>query len=224
MKRFILLLFILSLCAQTGLSQNDSIINSLDTVQQEKAYEHIPKRSALWALAPGMGQLYNEIGYRKYAGKKNRAWWKIPIVWGGLGACGYYWYDNFSNARYLKQEILYRREFGDSTVGDPSKFAGYSSESELINGYIDSLGIYQKGFDLRAKRRDIFLFATIGVFALQMIEAFVDGHFVSFDVSEDLSMSWYPKTFDRNSIGVGLNFNFKAPSNSLAQKPLRTLF
>lgn len=223
MIRIILLSLSFTVLSQFVLGQNDSIVNGLDSVQQEKSYEHIPKRAALWALAPGFGQLYNEIGYRKYAGKKNRAWWKIPIVWGGLGACGYYWYDNFSNARLLKEEILHRREFGDSTVGN-SDFAGFTSEDDLINGYTDSTGTYQKGFDLRAKRRDIFLFATIGVFALQMIEAFVDGHFVSFDVSQDLTMSWYPKTFDSRSIGLGLNFTFKAPRNSLTQQPIGRLF
>ena len=223
MIRFILLSFFLTIFSQIGHSQNDSIPNSLDSLQQEKSYEHIPRRSALWALAPGLGQLYNEIGYRKYAGKKNRAWWKIPIVWAGLGLCGYYWYDNYSNARLLKEEILHRREFGDSTVLKP-QLAGYTSENDLISGYKDSFGIYQSGFDLRAKRRDIFLFASVGVFALQMIEAFVDGHFVSFDVSQDLSMSWYPKSFDSRSVGLGLNFTFKAPKSSLARQPIGKLF
>ena len=223
MFRFLTLSVFISFLSLSGWSQDDTLTSSLDTIQQEKAYEHIPKRAALLAFMPGVGQFYNEIGYRKYAGKKNRAWWKIPIVWGGLGVCGYYWFDNFSNARLLKEEILHRREFGDSTVLN-QLFVGYTSENELISGYTNNLGVYQKGFDLRAKRRDIFLFASVGVFALQMIEAFVDGHFVSFDVSEDLSMSWYPKSFDSRSVGLGFNFTFKAPKSSLAMQPIGKLF
>lgn len=217
MFKFLILSTFISFISISGIAQKDSIKSAIDSVEVEKEYEHIPKRAALLALMPGVGQFYNEIGYRKYAGKKNRAWWKIPIVWGGLGVCGYYWYDNFSNAKLLKEEILYRRENGDSTIGN-AMFAGYTSEDNLIGGYTDVNGNYRSGFDLRAKRRDIFLFATIGVFALQMIEAFVDGHFVSFDVSQDLSMSWYPKTFDSRSLGIGLNFTFKAPRSSLAKQ------
>lgn len=168
-------------------------------------YEHKPKRSALWSLFPGAGQIYNEVGYRKVQNKRHRAWWKVPIIYGGLGACGYYFYDNYKRARMLKEEVLFRRDNGDSTNLHP-ELLGYITENALINGYNDG-NENQYGFNFRAKRRDLFMAATIGIYALNIIEAFVDGHFVSFDVSEDLSLTCTPIMFDQYTPGVSLRLS-----------------
>jgi Family of unknown function (DUF5683) len=189
-------------------------VNSIaqDSIPEKKdkwaAYEHKPKRAVLWSLLPGAGQIYNEIGYRRVRQKKHRAWWKVPIIYGGLGVCAYYFWENYSQGKLLKEEIQFRREYGDSTNLHPSLIE-YSTEFELINGYTDFNQNEFQGFDLRAKRRDIFIAATIGVYAFNLIEAYVDGHFVSFDVSDDLSMRFMPVMFDRYSPGMSLQFNFK---------------
>lgn len=211
MFKSVVVLVLLTCIVHEGFAQKDT----LDTAEiKDTVYEHLPKRAALWALFPGAGQFYNEVGYRKIPQKKNRAWWKIPIVWGALGTCGYFWYDNYSNAKGLKEEILYRREFGDSLVGNP-KYVNYTSESDLIFGFNEFNGVRYEGFNTHAKRRDLFLFASIGVYALQMIEAFVDAHFVTFDVSEDLSMRVFPTMMNRNTLGLSFHFSFKAPSSAL---------
>lgn len=188
----------------TWASAQDTTV--VDTSQQVD-YEHIPKRAVLWSLFPGAGQFYNEVGYWKVQQKRGRAWWKIPIVWGGLGACGYYWWHNYSNAKLIKEEVLHRREFGDTTNLHPS-LLHYEDENDLINGYALSPSQQYLGFDTYAKRRDIFLFATVGVYALTMIEAFVDAHFVTFDVSDDLSIRTMPIMYDSRSMGLSLQFNF----------------
>ncbi|MCB9225432.1 MAG: DUF5683 domain-containing protein [Crocinitomicaceae bacterium] len=164
-------------------------------------YEHKPKRAALFSLFPGAGQIYNEIGYRRIPKKKHRAWWKVPIIYGGLGACGYYYYQNLSQSLRFKEEILYRRE--NPGLFLYSDLVIYSNESALINGTGNYLG-----FDQLAKRRDIFLFASIAIYGLNIIEAYVDGHFVTFDVSQDLSFSWSPVMLDRYTPGVNFQLNF----------------
>jgi hypothetical protein len=93
-------------------------------------YEHKPKRSALWSLIPGGGQIYNEVGYRRIPGKKNRAWWKAPIIWGGLGACGYYYWLNLSQSLKIKEEVLFRRENGPAANLHP-ELAVFASEDSL---------------------------------------------------------------------------------------------
>ncbi|MEX1003438.1 MAG: DUF5683 domain-containing protein [Crocinitomicaceae bacterium] len=208
MKKLSVLFFVTILLCEFSFSQDTN------EVKKDKwaDYEHQPKRAALLSILPGAGQFYNEIGYRKAMDKKNRAWWKIPIIYGGLGACGYFWWHNYSQSQLLKEEILYRRENGAAAVLH-SSLAGYSSENTLINGYsyIDPATGDEKiahGFDTRAKRRDIFLFASIGIYGLNIVEAFVDGHFVSFDVSEDLSLSCVPFMFDRSTPAIHLSLNF----------------
>ena len=150
--------------------------------------------------------VYNEVGYRRVPHKKNRAWWKVPIIYGGLGTCGYYFWYNYSHARDFKKEILYRRENGDSTNLFPNLVA-YTSEYDLINGFNVGNTSYL-GFNTYARRREIFLAASIGIYALAMIEAYVDAHFVTFDVSDDLGMAIMPVMLDKYSPGIKVRFNF----------------
>ena len=181
-----------------------------DTLSQPKDkwadYEHKPKRAVLWGLFPGAGQIYNEVGYRRASNKKHRAWWKVPVIYGGMGVCGYYFWKNFTNARDFKNEINYRREFGDTTNLIPA-LANYETEDELINGYIFN-GEEHLGFNTYARRREIFIAATVGIYALSIIEAYVDAHFVTFDVSEDLSMRVMPTMINSYTPGVSIKFNF----------------
>jgi hypothetical protein len=184
-------------------------------VDTSSAYVHHPKRSALFSLFPAGGQIYNEYGYRQF-GKKNRAWWKVPLIYGALGTSSYFYYKNYQTTQLLKKEILYRQEFGEQAVYD-ERFINYSSVDSLINGYTeygvvlgtDTMNVNHLGFDDRARRRDLLMFATIGIYGLQILEAYVDGHFVSFDISDDLSLSWYPRMVSPTTPGIGLTLSFK---------------
>ncbi|MCH2234312.1 MAG: DUF5683 domain-containing protein [Crocinitomicaceae bacterium] len=177
----------------------------------DTSYTHIRKRAAIWSVClPGSGQIYNEVGYRKYAGKKHRAWWKVPIIYGGLGATGYFFYNNYSEARGLKQEILYRRD----NQGMMLNYTNYSNEDSLINGYTEydpftDMVLTFKGFNARARDRDLLIFAFAGVWLLQTIEAYVDAHFVTFDVSDKLTFSWNPRYFNNTeTVGLDLRLRF----------------
>lgn len=203
-RTLILFLFALMISGYCK-AQDDTLVQPKDKWAN---YEHKPKRAVLWSLFPGAGQIYNEVGYRKASNKKHRAWWKVPIIYGGLGVCGYYFWHNYTNARDIKTEINYRREFGDST-NKVTSLAHYQDEDDLINGYFNSSENKEYlGFDRFARRREIFIAATIGIYALSMIEAYVDAHFVTFDVSDDLSMRVMPTMFDPYTPGVSLKFSF----------------
>lgn len=172
----------------------------------DTSYHHSWKRATIWsACLPGAGQIYNEFGYRKEQGKKHRAWWKVPIIYGALGVTSYYFYQNLSLARSLKAEWIYRGTYGDSLRLYP-EFTNWKTD-ELITGYFNGLTT-DPGFDIASKRRDMLGFAFLAIWGLNVVEALVDGHFVTFDVSEDLSLSWSPTVLNYTTPGIALRLNF----------------
>ena len=208
-------LLVLIMVSFSGWTQIDTLSDDSGVnAATESGYTHFTKRAAIWsAIVPGAGQIYNEFGYRKIPQKKHRAWWKVPIIYGGLGACGDYFYQNNKFAYLTKKEFLFREE-NNGTVLD-QRFIDYpvvDSDTTnrvftLINGY-SSDGTDYLGFDQYANRRDLFLFGFVGVWALNIIEAYVDAHFVTFDVSEDLSLSITPTIFANREPGLSLIFDF----------------
>ncbi len=163
----------------------------------DTSYHHSTKTAILLStFFPGAGQMYNEIGYRKYRKKKSRAWWKIPLIYGGLGVCGYYFYYNYEGAKLLKEEYLVR----DANPGLAYHHPQYAA--------LSSLSQVQAEFDIWSRDRDLLIFTTLGVYALQIIEALVDAHFVTFDISENLSFHWSPMIIDRSTAGLNLTLQF----------------
>jgi hypothetical protein len=173
---------------------------------KDTVYSHQWKRATIWsACLPGAGQIYNEIGYRRVAGKKHRAWWKVPIIYGALGATGYFFYQNLLDARAFKEEWLYREANAGQILN--TDYADWS-QPELLSG--KGSGIYSvPGFDITSKRRDMLLFGFVAIWGLQVVEALVDGHFVHFDVSEDLSLSWSPVIMNYSMPGLALKLELQ---------------
>ena len=185
----------------------DSAKNAeIRALKNDSIYHHIYRRAAVWsACIPGAGQIYNEVGYRRIQQKKHRAWWKVPLIYGGLGATGYYFYQNLATARALKAEWLYRND------GYGLLYPEYYdwSDDELLNGYQVSAFEILPGYDLAAKRRDMLAAGFIAIWGINVLEAYVDAHFVTFDVSEDLSMSWSPTILLYSTPGVALRLEFQ---------------
>ena len=187
-RRFLFLVgFIVLLAFQKAEAQNvvfDTIGNTLitaDTVvkpqkpaKSSKAKKpHSPvKATIMSACLPGLGQIYN--------GK----WWKVPIVYAGLGGIGYLAYRNFSESRsYLH---AYEFKTGDLPEGTTLN----QHEMDLANKYADSqLQTYKESY-----RRDFELYGilTVAWYGLNILDACVDGHLYSYDISDDLSFSIDP--------------------------------
>lgn len=127
--------------------------------------DHSPLRATLYSTAvPGLGQIYN----RKY--------WKLPIVWGGLGVSVYFVVDNNKNYRHFKDAYLASLDGNNPYEGEYS-----SNQLESIT-------------DQYRRWRDLSYFATGLVYLLNIMDAAVDGYLVKFDVSEDLSLGLRPYT------------------------------
>ncbi len=134
---------------------------------------HSPKTATIMsACLPGLGQVYN--------GK----WWKVPIVYAGLGGLGYMAYSNY----YEFKSYLHAYEY---KTGDlPEGVTLNEHETELANRYAESqLQTYKESY-----RRDFELFSIITVawYGLNILDACVDGHLYSYDISDDLSLSIDP--------------------------------
>ena len=146
---------------------------------------------AVWlgTIVPGLGQIYN------------RSYWKLPIVYGGFMGCIYAitWtnnqYDGYKNAY---RDIYFDIRNGEVT-NDPSK----AYIAILPEGYtIDMMGgasAYQnrlKEWQNRSRRnRDLAIAVTAIVYALTLVDAYVDAQLFDFDISTNLSLNVQPQLY-----------------------------
>ena len=144
-------------------------------------------KRALWlALAiPGAGQIYN----RKY--------WKLPLVYGGFVGCIYA--ISWNNQMYHD----YSQAYIDLVDDDP-RTQSYNEFLHLGVTITDSnKSTYQELFRKRKDRyrrwRDLSVFALVAVYALSVIDAYVDASLSEFDISKDLSLRIAPTVLNDQS-------------------------
>ncbi len=168
----------------------------LDTISFEKkikkpkrdwaTWRPNPKRAMWLALAlPGAGQIYN----RKY--------WKLPIIYGGFVGCAYAM--RWNNQMYHD----YSQAYLDLMDDDP-KTESYNQFMHLGAQITPAnLNRYQTLFKKRKDRfrrwRDMSFFVMVGVYALSVVDAYVDASLSEFDISDDLSLHVAPAVIDSHS-------------------------
>jgi len=173
-------------------SQEDSlqIVNS-DKVKIDSVKPHSIRTAILLSAAlPGAGQVYNHIAMPK---GKRKAYWKVPLIYAGLGATTYFLISNQQTQKALKTEYKIRAE---GLAGD-DKWSSY-----------DDQGILQL-YEQHARWRDLSIVGVALVYLLQVTDAGVEAHFVNFDVSPDLTLSIDPVVLNYRSVGVGLTLKIK---------------
>lgn len=191
----------------------DTLVSSADSLSQQLlAAGKMPKRQkrdwnswrpdpkrALWLsiVIPGAGQIYN------------RKFWKLPIIYGGFVGCIYAL--NWNNQMYHD----YSQAYLDLMDDDP-RTESYNQFMHLgaeINA--GNITRYQELFRKRKDRfrrwRDMSFFVMVGVYALSVVDAYVDASLSEFDISDDLSLHVTPTVIgsktERNplrSSGLGL--------------------
>lgn len=147
-----------------------------------------PSKAAFYsAILPGLGQIYN----RKY--------WKVPIVWAAIGTGIYFYVSN--DKQFVRYRDAYKRRLAGFT---DDEFYG-SGPNPLISN--DGLVRAQKQF---RRNKEVALLVTIGLYALNIIDANVDAHLMQFNVNENLSFKpHYQYNEMENSTDLGLTLNFK---------------
>lgn len=144
-----------------------------------------PYRAGVYSLIlPGAGQIYN------------KRYWKAPIVWGGFAALVY-------SVDYNKELMkCFQEAYSDRAVGITDKYAdlipNIQTLERLRNQYRKNLQMTYIGF--------------VGMYALAALDAYVDAHLKSFDMSDDLSLQFSPlisgSSTSSTTIGAGFILHF----------------
>lgn len=116
------------------------------------------------AILPGLGQAYN------------KKFWKIPIIYAGMGGFGYMFVSN--NTEYTRYRQFLRAEYD----GDPQTInsSGYTGDQ------LQALKLEHRRY------RDFGAMGVGIIYILNIIDANVDAHLKTFDVSDDLSLQIKP--------------------------------
>ena len=169
----------------TSIAQEKELLLIDNSVLKKQEIDPLrPSKAAfLSAILPGLGQAYN----KKY--------WKVPLALGGVGT-GIYFY-----IRNDKQFHRYRDAY-------KSRLAGFKNDE--FYGIISDDGLIRAQDQFR-RNKEVSLLVTIGIYALNIIDANVDAHLLQFNVDDNLSLSphyQYNEMENSSDLGVTLNFKF----------------
>ena len=148
-------------------------------ITKEKVYHpdslHNPHTAVMHSLIiPGWGQLYNH------------QWWKVPIIYAGLGLLGdVIMYNQQQYKIFLKEDIL--REHGVVTGRNP--------ELALITD--PDIDTFTNVF---RRDRDLGILGMLGGWGIQMIDAYIDAKFKhSYTMDNNLSFKIRPGVINQSS-------------------------
>jgi len=197
-KSYYIILFLTFLgCLSSVAQENEELKVTTEEVAKKKKkkkrkekklkpYEPLaPARAAFYsAILPGLGQIYT--------GK----YWKVPIVYGALGA-GIYFYT-WNNERYVFYRDIYKRRLAGLPDIDP--------RTELLTQ--DQLIDIQRRF---RREQELSILVTAGLYLLNIIDANVSAHLQQYNISDDLSLK--PKVnFNQpnasTNFGLALSYSF----------------
>jgi len=176
-------------------SLGDKNIVVQDTTARKAIDPLSPSKAAFYsAILPGLGQAYN----KKY--------WKIPLVYAALGTGIYFYIDN--NNQYNR----YRDAFKNRLAGfDNDEFWGTDiNDNPLSTPNISNDGLIRAQRTLK-RNKELSLLITIGIYALNIIDANVDAHLLQFNVDDNLALKphFNFNEFDATTnLGLTLNFKF----------------
>lgn len=180
---------------ETDVDSLKSSIIELNLPSEKELQEALEKqffvpnpKTAMWlAIAfPGGGQIYN----RKY--------WKLPIIYGGFIGCVYAL--NWNNMMYGD----YCQAYIDIMDDDPNtkSYENFIPRGYDVNRNLERIqNLFKKKKNYYRRYRDLSIFCMIGVYALSIVDAYVDAELSSFDISKDLSMKVRPSVIrDKNAL------------------------
>lgn len=125
-------------------------------------YPHSGKATIYSILCPGLGQIYN------------KEYWKLPIYWGGMVACAYFFSKNKVNYE------RFRRIYKEASDPDVPYTGPISADTAL----------YYR--DVYRRYRDYSVLAFAAVYLLQVIDANVFSYMHDFNVNDDITMDVTP--------------------------------
>jgi hypothetical protein len=173
----------------------DSLSKVAEPVKDKKVDSvlkvHSPRKAIIRsAIIPGWGQIYN----KKY--------WKLPLVYGALGATGYVFFDNLQV--YKDSRFAYKAKY-QASRGDSTDY--FKIKPEYLVYSLESLRANRDQF---RKYIDYSVLFFVFFWGLNVVDAAVDAHLKSFDVSPDLSLQIKPGYSEMaGTKGISLILAFK---------------
>ena len=163
-------------------------------------FEPNPTRAVIYAsIFPGLGQIYN----RKY--------WKLPIVYGGF--LGFSYAISWNNRYYTDYSNGYKDIMDDDPETDSWKnFLPYGADPETVDqAWLTD--VMKRRKDYYRRYRDLSIIGTVAMYALSIIDAYVDAQLFDFNISSDLSLRVEPTVIKKtdylaNSFGFQCSISF----------------
>jgi hypothetical protein len=155
-------------------NKTDSILKKqTDSVVKKHSPKIAATRSAIF---PGLGQIYN----KKY--------WKLPIVYGALGVTTYIFVDNIKT--YKEYRFAYNARYKAALPAPGNDSTDYFKLDNIYKVIQpESIKAARNKFRQYVDYSVIFFIIFWG---LNVVDATVDAHLKSFDVSPNLSLSINP--------------------------------
>ena len=158
-------------------------LNKIATPVRDKKVDSVLKTHSVRkavirsAIVPGLGQIYN----KKY--------WKLPIVYGALGVTAYIFLNNIQEYRDLR--FTYKAKYQASKPGATA--ADSVLYKQIKEEYLPySLESLRQNRDQFRRYVDYSVLFFVFFWGLNVVDAAVDAHLKSFDVSPDLSLRIKP--------------------------------
>ncbi len=157
-----------------------------DSISPKTVLVFNPRKATIRsAIIPGWGQLYN----KKY--------WKLPLVYGALGATAGIYFYNLKTYKILKQAYTYASDT------DPSN--DVLIDPQFSNLSANAIKSYRNSFRQNIDYSVLFFFLFWG---LNVVDATVDAHLKAFDVNDNLSLELKPGYSPlANTSGISLVLN-----------------
>lgn len=202
-KYIVLILVLLSTVMGRLYSQEEVVTTAKDSVQVAVNQDNIrritwntdplsPAKAAFYsAVLPGLGQIYN------------KSYWKVPLVYAGFGIPIYFYIQN--SKEYDRYMTAYKRRQQGYT-DDEFFYGGASADQPRVNN--DGL---RQGIQFYRRNKELSIIVTIGLYALNIIEANVDAHLKQFNVDEQLTIAPFIETnyFTQPQYGLTLTYKSK---------------
>jgi len=180
----------------------DSATISKAAIDSAKNVRSPHKAAVRSAIIPGWGQIYN------------KSYWKVPIIYGALGTTTFIFFYNLKTYQELKFAYTARYEASlppkDPTSSYPGPYQDSTNYYKLKDVYkIANINSIQYNRDQFRHNLDYTVLVFSLFWALNVIDASVDAHLKTFDVSPDLGLRFkagYSDMARTNGLSVVLMF------------------
>jgi hypothetical protein len=179
-----------SLKKVSGRTLRDSVEN-----EKHKKWSRPKKTMVMAMILPGLGQAYNH------------QYWKLPILYAGVGALVYFWVTNQKLYREFKGEYTYQ----SGLLANNPTYQVYYFSKATGNVYttVDQIASDR---DTYRRYRDMSIAGSVVLYGISILDAYVSAHLMDFDLNPDLSVSIKPLFYKNNTTfvtGLSLSLNFK---------------